>query len=76
MHILLVAENPKPAPIILKIEDELDDAKIKRQEKWMDKILAWTRSNLKCKRYIRHMCALHIQQEIQAVKTNWLAKKL
>ena len=76
MYTLSVTKNPKPAPIILKKEDELDDAKVERQEKRMDKILAWTRSNSKCKGYIGRMCAPHIQQEIQAVKTDWLAKDL
>lgn len=76
IHTLSVVENPKPALIILKKEDELNDAKVERQEKRMDQILAWTRSNSKCKGYIGRMCAPHIQQEIQAVETDWLAEDL
>lgn len=76
IHTLSVVENPKPAPIILEKKDELNDAKVERQEKRMDKILAWTKSNSKCKGYIGRMCAPHIQQEIQAVKTDWLAEDL
>lgn len=33
MHTLLVVENPKPALIILKKEDELDDARLKSKKK-------------------------------------------
>lgn len=33
MHTLLVAKNSKPAPIILKEKNKLDNAKVKRQEK-------------------------------------------
>lgn len=40
MYTLLVTENPKPALIILKKEDKLDNAKVERQEKQMNKILA------------------------------------
>lgn len=76
MYTLSVVENLKPAPIILKTEDELDNAKVERQKKRIDKILAWTKSNSKCKRYDGRMCAPHIQQEIQTVKTDWLAKEL
>ena len=39
MYILLVTKNPKPALIILKTKDKLDNAKVEWQKKWMDKIL-------------------------------------
>lgn len=64
IYILLIVENLKPAPIILKRKDKLNNAKVERQKKQINKILTWTKSNSKCKRYIRHMCALHIQQKI------------
>lgn len=76
MHTLLVAKDLKPAPIIFKAEDKLDDAKIKCQEKQMEKILIWTKSNLKCKRYIRRIYAPHNQQDIQILKIDWLTKEL
>lgn len=63
-------------PILLKKEDKLDDAKVERQEQQTEKILAWTRSNWRCKGYIGRMCTPHIQQEIQAVNTDWLAEDL
>lgn len=76
IHIILVAENPKPAPTLLKKEDKLDDAKVERQEQQTEKTLAWTRSNSRCRGYIGRMCTPHIQQEIQAVNTDWLAEDL
>ena len=72
-HTLLDIENPKPVSIILKGEDLKDDAKLEHQEKCADKIYAWTKNNAKCKDYISCMCLGHIQQEFQAVKTDWLA---
>ena len=75
-HTLSDQENPKPVAIILKGEDLEDDAKLERQEKRADKIHAWTKNNVKCKRYIGCMCLGHIQQESQAVKTDWLAHNL
>ena len=75
-HTLSDEENPKPVAIILKGEALNDDAKLERQEKRADKILAWTKNNVKCKGYIGRMCLGHIQQEFQAVKTDWLAHDL
>lgn len=60
IYTLLVIENPKLTPIILEKEDKLNNAKIERQEKQIDKILAWNKSNSKCQRYIRHIYAPHI----------------
>lgn len=59
-----------------KDKDLEDDAKLERQEKRADKIIAWTKNNVKCKGYIGRMCLSHIQQEFQAVKTDWLAHDL
>lgn len=75
-HTLPNAENPKPVPILLKGNDFDDDAKVDRQEKRADKITAWNKNNLKCKGYLGRMCLGHIQQEFQAVKTDWLAHEL
>lgn len=41
-----------------------------------DRITTWTKSNVKCKGYIGRMCFGHIQQELQAVKTDWPAHDL
>lgn len=75
-HTLSDEENPKPVAIVLKDKDLEDDAKLERQEKRGDKIIAWTKNNIKCKVYIGRMCLGHIQQEFQAVKTDWAAHNL
>ena len=75
-HTLSDQENPKPVAIILKSKDLDDDVKLERQEKRANKIHAWTKSNVKYKDYIGCICLGHIQQEFQAVKTDWLAHDL
>ena len=75
-HTLSDEENPKPVAIVLKAEALNDDAKLKRQEKRTDKIIAWTKNNVKCKGYIGCMGLGYIQQEFQAVKTDWAAHDL
>ena len=75
-HTLSDTDNPKPVLIFLKGEDLKDDVKLKRQEKYADKILAWTKNNVKYKDFISRMYLSHIQQEFQAVKTDWLAHDL
>ncbi len=75
-HTLPDKENPQPVAIILKDKELEDDVKIERQEKRADKIIAWTKNNVKCKGYIGRMCLGHIQQEFQAVITDWLAHDL
>lgn len=47
-------------PIILKDKDFKDDAKLKRQKKRADKILAQTKNNVQRKDYISCMCFYHI----------------
>lgn len=64
-------ENPKPAPIGLKGEDLLNEAKLERQKKRTDKIKAWNKSNSKCKGYLGLMCLGHFQQKLQAIKSDW-----
>ena len=75
-HTLAEKENPKPGPIKLEGLDREDDAKLERQEKRQDKITAWNKSNSKCKGYIGRMCLGHIQQEFEAIKTEWVAHDL
>ncbi len=75
-HTLPDKENPKPVAIILKDKELEDDVKLERKEKLADKIIAWTKNNVKCKDYIDRMSLGHIQQEFQAVKTDWLAHDL
>ena len=75
-HTLSDKENPKPVVIVLKGEDLKDDAKLERQEKRADKIIAWSKNNVKCKSCIGRMCLGNIQQEFQAVNTDWLAHDL
>ena len=62
-HTLSDTENPKPVTIVLLDEDLKNDTKLERQEKRADKIIAWTKNNVKCKGYIRRICFDHIQQE-------------
>ncbi len=69
-------KNAKPVAIIINDEKLEDDVKLERQEKHWDKIIAWTKNNLKCKGNIGRICLGHIQQEFQAVKTDWLAHDL
>ena len=73
-HMLSDQENPNPVAIILKGENLEDDAKLECREKC--KIHTWTKNNIKCKDHIGRMCLTHIQQEFQAVKTDWLAHDL
>ena len=57
MHTLSVAENPKPAPIILKEKDELDDAKVERQEKRMEQNPGLDQEQFEMQRvYWTHVC--------------------
>ncbi len=70
---ILDKENSKLVAMILKDKKLEDDAKLERKEKRADKIIAWTKNDIKCKSYIGQMCLDHIQQEFQAVKTEWLA---
>ncbi len=70
-HTLPDKENPKPVSIILKNKELEDDVKLDCQEKRADKIIAWTKNNVKCKSYIGH-----IQQEFHTVKMDWLAYDL
>ena len=65
-------ENPKSVAIILKDKQLKDDVKLERQEKHADKIIVWTKNNVKCKGYIGRICFGHIQQVFQAVKTELL----
>ena len=65
-------KNTKPVAIILQDKVVEDDVKLKRKEKPADKIIAWTKNNVKCKGYIGCICLDHIQQEFQAVTTDWL----
>ena len=64
-HTLLDNENPKPVAIVLKNKDLEDDAKLERQKKHADKIIAWSKNNVKCKDYINLMCLGHIQQKFR-----------
>ena len=75
-HSLSDKENPKPVAIILKEKDLEDDVKLKRLKKLADNIIALAKSNVKCKGYIDCICLNQIQQEFQAVKTDWLAQDL
>ncbi len=75
-HTLPDKENAKPIAIIFKDKELEDDDKLERKEKRADKIIAWTKNNVKCKCYIGRMCLGHIQQEFQAVKTDWIAHNL
>lgn len=69
-HILSNKENPKPVAIVLKGKALNDDTKLKCQEKRTEKIIGWTKNNVKYKNYIGYICLGHIQQEFQAVKTD------
>ncbi len=75
-HTLSDTENPKPVVIVLLGKDLKNDTKLERQEKRADKIIAWTKNDVKCKGYIGRMCLGHIQQEFHAVKIEWLAHDL
>ena len=61
-HTLSDEENPKPVAIVLKGEALNDDAKLERQEKRADKIIAWTKNNVICYVYFGRMCLGHFQQ--------------
>ena len=69
-HTLLDRENLKLVAIVFKGEDLKDDAKLECQKKRKDRIITWTKNNVKCKSYIGRIGFGHIQQEFQAVKTN------
>ncbi len=75
-HTLPDKENPKPIAIIFKEKKLEDYVKLERQKNRVDMIIAWTKNNVQCKSYIGQMCLGHIQQEFQAVKTDWLANNL
>lgn len=60
-------------PIVLKGKNLKDDAKLKSQEKRVDKIIAWIKNSVESKGYIGHICFIYIQQEFQSVKIDWLA---
>lgn len=49
-------KNPKPIAIIFKEKELEDDAKLEHHEKYTDKIMAWTKNNVKCKDYIGCIC--------------------
>ncbi len=75
-HTLLDTANSKLVTIVLLGKDLKNNTKFERQEKRTDKIIAWTKNNIKCKAYIGRMCLDHIQQEFQAVKIDWLTHNL
>ncbi len=54
-HTLPDKENPKPVAINLKDKELEDDVKLERKEKRAEKIIAWTKNNIKCKGYIGRM---------------------
>lgn len=60
---LLEKENPEPVAIVFKGKAFNNDAKLKRQEKHTDKIIFWTKNNVKYKGYISRMCLGYIQQK-------------
>lgn len=63
-HTLSNVKNTKLAPIDLKDED-LNDAKLERQENRAHKIKAWNKSNSKCKWYLGRMRLDHIRWKFQ-----------
>ena len=75
-HILPNKKNPQLVAIIFKDKELEDEVKLECQEKRSDKIIALTKINVKCKGYISRICLCHIQQEFQAVKTDWLTHDL
>lgn len=60
-HILLANKNPKLVAIVLEDKDIKDDAKFKHQEKHTNKIITWTKNNVKCKTYLNHIYLSYIQ---------------
>ncbi len=72
-HTLPDEENSKPVGLIFKDKELKDDVKLEHQKKRANKIIAWTKNNVKCKGYIGRICLSHIQQEFLAVKTDGLA---
>lgn len=62
-HTFLDKENPKLIIGILKTKALNNDAKLKCQEKRIDKNIAWTKNNIKYKVYISRICFSHIQQK-------------
>lgn len=75
-HTLLENENGKPVSIIFRDNDLEDDAKLKRQQKLIDKIIIRIKNNVKYKNYISCICLGYIQEELYTLKTNWLAHTL
>lgn len=59
-HILLDTKNLKPVPIVLKSKKLKNNAKFEYHKKHANKILAWIKTNIKCKNYINHICLGHI----------------
>lgn len=53
-------KNPKLLAIVFKDKDLENNAKLEHQEKYADKIIAWTKNNVKYKDYIGCMCFSHI----------------
>ena len=50
----------KPLLIVFKGENFEDYAKLEYQKKHVDKILTWTKNNVKYKSYIYYICLGHI----------------
>ena len=67
--------NPKPVAIVLKDKNREDDAKLERQEKRAENYHQ-DQEQHKRKGHIGSVCLGHIQQEFQAVKTDWLTHDL
>lgn len=75
-HTLSDQENLKPVTMILKDENLNYNTKFERLEKQADKIIAWTKKNVKYNDYIGFIYLCHIQQEFQTVKIDWLAHNI
>ncbi len=73
VYALLDKENHKQVAIILKDPDLKDELKLERQVNCADKIIAWTRNNVKCKGFIGCIYLGDIHKDFQTVQTNWLA---
>lgn len=56
--------------IVLKNKNIEVDVKLEHQKKHVDKIITWTKNNIKYKSYINCICLSHIQQKFQAIKTD------
>lgn len=53
-------KNSKPITIVLKDKVLNNDAKLKYQEKYINKIISKTNNNIKCKNYMGYICFDHI----------------